>query len=63
MNIPNYDIDTAWNLLTMNHFTEDELQLVTDISGYSMATIDMACRARYGMDFEQLVVEEGWDKE
>lgn len=46
-------------LIDGEFFTESELQLLTDINGYSIETINDAIYARYGLrDFEQLTEGE-----
>ena len=54
------EIDRIWTKLVDNgYFTEDELQLVTDIAGYSVETLNDCIYSRYGYrSLEQL--EEEW---
>ena len=50
--------DKKWNYLIQNElFTEAELQLVTDVAGYSCETLDQAWFARYGYDFDGIKYE------
>ena len=48
------------SLLDGQFFTLEELNLVTDINGFSVDTLDDMCRARYGVDHEELL---GLDEE
>lgn len=54
-------IDETWDyLVETGTFTEEELQLVTDLNGYSFNTIDDAIYARTGYrNIEQLMAENG----
>lgn len=48
-------------LIANNLFTEDELNLVTNVSGWSIETLNKCIYARYGMhDLEQLIDEDGY---
>ena len=52
-------IGKAWRFLEDNeYFTQDELQLVTSLNGYSMNTLNDICEVRYAEDLEQLGFEE-----
>jgi len=46
------------SLLDGQFFTLEELNLVTDINGFSVKTLDDMCEARYGVDHEELLSEE-----
>lgn len=47
------------NLIDNGYFTEKELQLITDINGYNIETLNNAIYARYGYrDYKQLTEEE-----
>lgn len=47
------------NLIDNGYFTEKELELITDINGYNLETLNDAIYARYGYrDYEQLTQEE-----
>ena len=46
------------NLIDNDLFTEKELELLTDINGYNIDTLNDAIYARYGYrDYEQLIEE------
>lgn len=48
-----------WNsLLDGQFFTLEELNLVTDINGFTTETLDDMCFARYGVNHEELLGEE-----
>lgn len=51
--------ERIWNYLIDNEIaTEDELQLVTDVAGYSIITLEAVIYARTGYnDLEQLMEE------
>lgn len=53
------NVDELWEkLIRDNYFTEEELQLVTDIAGYSISTLNDCIYSRYGCrSWEQLVEE------
>lgn len=45
-------------LVQMGLFTEQELQLLTDINGYTIETLNDAIYSRYGYrDYEQIIGE------
>ena len=48
--------DELWgNLIDGEYFTEEELQLVTNINGYSVDSLNDAIYARYGLrNWDQL---------
>jgi len=47
------------NLIDGGYFTEDELQLVTSINGYSIETLNDCIYCRYGYrDYDQMVEED-----
>ena len=49
-----------WELLVNNGlFTEQELQLITDINGYSVETFEDCCMSRYGEHIEDICEREG----
>ena len=50
------DVDYLYQaLIDDEYFTEEELQLVTDVAGYSLGTLNDCIYSRYGyQDFEQL---------
>lgn len=52
-------LDELWGELIDNQlFTEPELQLLSDINGYSIETLNNAIYARYGYrDYEQMKEE------
>lgn len=51
----------VWDLLLDgNYFTLEELNLVTDINGFSMNTLDDMCFSRFGVHHEELL---GLDEE
>lgn len=51
-------VDEAWDYLVDNGLVSEEaLQLVVAVNGYTMQTIDDVCYAVAGMDFEQLTEE------
>lgn len=53
------EVDEAWDYLVDNGLVSEEaLQLVVAVNGYTMQTIDDVCYAVAGMDFEQLIEEE-----
>ena len=54
-------LDGYWNdLVNIGIATEEELQLVTDINGYSKETLDDVLYVRTGYrDWEQYIEEEG----
>lgn len=54
------NVDELWEKLIMdNYFTEEELQLVTDVAGYSVSTLNDCIYSRYGYrSWEQLVEED-----
>lgn len=48
-------LNMIWEfLLDKELFTEQELQLVTDINGYSYETLDDICFARFGDHLEDI---------
>lgn len=51
-----YELDVIYDkLIAENYFTEDELELVTNINGYNIDTLNNAIYARYGLrDYKQL---------
>lgn len=51
------EINALWDkLLDMDLFTKGELQLITNINGYSVETLNAALFARYGYrDLEQMM--------
>ena len=52
-------ISQIWDsLLDGQFFTLEELNLVTDINGLSVKTLDDMCEARYGVDHEELLGKE-----
>ena len=53
-------IDELWGVLIDNElFTLSELQLISDINGYNMQTLNDAIYARYGYrDYEQMKDDE-----
>ena len=54
-----YANDLYNNLIDNGYFTEKELQLITDINGYNIETLNNAIYARYGYrDYKQLTEEE-----
>ena len=54
------DVNVLWDeLLERDLFTYEELQLLTNINGYSVETLNDAIFARYGYrDFEQMMGDE-----
>lgn len=46
------------SLLDGQFFTLEELNLVTDINGFTTETLDDMCFARYGVNHEELLGEE-----
>ena len=56
------DVNELWDqLLEYELFTYEELQLLTNINGYSVETLNDAIFARYGYrDLEQMMEE--WKK-
>lgn len=53
------EVDEAWDYLVDNGLVSEEaLQLVVAVNGYTMQTIDDVCYAVAGMDFEQLIEED-----
>jgi len=53
------DVNVLWDeLLERDLFTYEELQLLTNINGYSVETLNDAIFARYGYrDLEQMMEE------
>lgn len=53
------NVNVLWDeLLECDLFTEEELQLLTNINGYSVETLNDAIFARYGYrDLEQMMEE------
>ena len=52
-------ITEAWDYLVDNGIvSEQTMQVVVGINGYTMKTIDEICRHTVGMDYDQLI-EEG----
>ena len=53
------DVNVLWDeLLDLELFTEEELQLLTNINGYSVETLNDAIFARYGYrDYNQMMEE------
>lgn len=48
-----------WDLIVGSYFTEEELNLVTSINGYSVETLNDCIYARYGYrTFQQMMEEE-----
>lgn len=53
-----YDINYIYDLLIeLGMFTEEELQLVTCINGFSIETLSDCLFVRYGYDVEQFIEE------
>jgi len=54
------DVFELWdNLVKLEYFTADELQLITQVNGLSMKTLNDAIFARYGYrDWEQMKEED-----
>lgn len=51
-------------LIDYNYFTFEELQLLTNINGYSVETLNDAIYSRYGYrDFNQLIGEDNEEDE
>ena len=50
------NVNELWdNLINGEYFTEEELQLVNNMEGYSVETLEDAIYARYGLrDWDQL---------
>lgn len=47
------------HLIAYDYFTEEELDLVTNVAGYNRETLDNCIYSRYGYnDFEQLLEED-----
>lgn len=47
------------NLIDNGYFTEKELELITNINGFNLETLNDAIYTRYGYrDYEQLTQEE-----
>ena len=55
-----YTIEEVWDsLIEMGVATEEELNLITNINGYSMRTLNDVIYAREGMnDYAQLIGED-----
>ena len=53
------NVNELWdNLINGGYFTEEELELVTNINGYSLETLEDAIYARHGVrDWDQLQEE------
>lgn len=53
------NVNELWdNLINGEYFTEEELQLVTDINGYSVGSLNDAIYTRYGLrNWDQLQEE------
>ena len=49
-----YDANDAWQLLLDEGVSEETLQVVTDINGFSVETLDDVCYAKFGMHLDQL---------
>lgn len=54
------NVNQLWDLLLEQElFTEEELQLLTNINGYSVETLNDAIFARYGYrDYDQMMEYE-----
>lgn len=51
-------------LIDYNYFTFEELQLLTNINGYSVDTLNDAIYSRYGFnDFSQLIGEDNEEED
>ena len=56
MKVMKLDVDVIYNrLIDEDYFTEDELNLLTGINGYSLETLNDACRYRYAGDIEDVL--------
>ena len=51
---PNGKLQAAWNKLLANGVSEETLQVVTDINGYSISTLDDIAHAVFGEHLEDL---------
>ena len=49
-----YDANDAWQLLLDEGVSEETLQVVTDINGFSVETLDDVCYSKFGMHLDQL---------
>lgn len=53
-----YDVNYLYEMLVdLNMFTEEELNLITCINGFSIETLDACLYARYGSSVEQFLEE------
>ena len=58
------DVDKVYEMLIDGtYFTEDELDLLTGIYGYSLETLNDACRYRFGGDIEDVLELEEDEEE
>ena len=51
---PTGEIAEAWDKLLTNGISEDTLNIVTSINGYSVETLNDVSRAAFGLDLDQL---------
>lgn len=52
-------IEEMWDTLTENGVSEDTLQIITDINGYSAETLNSVCYAKFGYhDVAELETED-----
>lgn len=60
MNLDYNDVNEVYNHLVDNHyFTSEELNLITNINGYTVDTLNDCLYSKYGYrDLEQLLEEE-----
>ena len=59
-----YNVEELYDkLLELELFTEEELNLIININGFSIDTLDACLYARYGSSVEQFLEELGLDEE
>ena len=51
---PTGEISKAWDLLIEHGISEETLNIITSINGYSVETLNDVCRAAYGLDLDQM---------
>ena len=54
---PTGEIQSAWDLLMHYGISEQTLQIVTNINGYSVDTLNKVSRAAFGLDLNQIGFE------
>lgn len=51
---PTGEINEAWDILVANGISEETLNIITSINGFSVETLNNVARAAFGVDLEDL---------